>query len=110
MMRFAAYIVAMSVGLAVPALAQDAKATGEKVYAEQKCAVCHSVAGKGNAKGPLDGVGSKLTADDIRAWIVDAKGMTAKTKAARKPEMKAYTLPKEEVDGLVAYLSAMKKT
>ena len=35
--------------------------------------------------------------------------MTAKTKAPRKPEMKAYTLPKDEVDALVAYLSAMKK-
>ena len=109
MVRIAAYVVAVSVGLAVPALAQDAKATGEKVYAEQKCSVCHAVAGKGNAKGPLDDVGSKLTADEIRAWITDAKGMTAKMKAARKPEMKVYTLPKEEVDGLVAYLSAMKK-
>jgi len=109
MVRVGAYVVAVSIGLGVPALAQDARVTGEKVYAEQKCAVCHSVAGKGNAKGPLDEVGSKLTADDIRAWITDAKGMTAKTKAARKPEMKAYTLPKEDVDGLVAYLSAMKK-
>jgi hypothetical protein len=27
----------------------------------------------------------------------------------RIPEMKAYTLPKEDVDALVAYLSAMKK-
>jgi mono/diheme cytochrome c family protein len=96
-------------GLAGPVLAQDAKAPGEKVYTEQKCAVCHSVAGKGNAKGPLDDVGSKLTADQIRAWITDAKAMTAKTKAARKPEMKAYTLTTDEVDGLVAYLSAMKK-
>ena len=102
-------MVALSLGLAVPAMAQDAKAAGEKVYAEQKCSVCHSIAGKGNAKGPLDDVGSKLTADEIRAWITDAKGMTAKTKAARKPEMKAYTLTKDEVDGLVAYLSAMKK-
>ena len=109
MIRIASYVMALSVGLAVPALAQDAKAAGEKVYAEQKCSVCHALAGKGNAKGPLDGVGSKLTADEIRAWITDAKGMTAKTKAARKPEMKAYTLTKDEVDGLVAYLSAMKK-
>jgi mono/diheme cytochrome c family protein len=109
MVRVASFVVALSVGLAVPAMAQDAKATGEKVYAEQKCSVCHAVAGKGNAKGPLDEVGSKLTADEIRAWITDAKGMTAKTKAARKPEMKAYTLAKDEVDGLVAYLSAMKK-
>jgi hypothetical protein len=35
--------------------------------------------------------------------------MTAKTKATRKPEMKAYALPKEDVDELVEYLSAMKK-
>src|ERR1700733_4708225 len=62
------------------AAAQDAKAQGEKVFAAQKCALCHSVAGKGNAKGALDEVGSTLSADDIRAWITDAHGMTAKTK------------------------------
>ena len=90
-------------------MAQDVKAAGERVFAEQKCSLCHSVAGKGNAKGPLDEVGGKLTADEIRAWLVDAKGMTAKTRAARKPEMKAYALPKDDVDALVAYLSAMKK-
>ena len=91
------------------AAAQDAKAQGEKVFAAQKCALCHSVAGKGNAKGALDEVGSTLSADDIRAWITDAKAMTAKTKAARKPEMKEYALPKEDVDALVVYLSGMKK-
>jgi hypothetical protein len=71
--------------------------------------LCHSIAGKGNAKGPLDGVGTKLTADEIHAWIVDAKGMTAKTKASRKPEMKQYSLPNDDVDALVAYLSSLKK-
>jgi mono/diheme cytochrome c family protein len=109
MLRVASYVIALSVGLAASAAAQDAKVTGEKVYTEQKCAVCHSIAGKGNAKGPLDEVGSKMSADDIRAWIVDAKVMTAKTKAPRKPEMKAYTLTKDEADALVTYLSAMKK-
>jgi mono/diheme cytochrome c family protein len=94
---------------AAPAVAQDAKAHGEKVFVDQKCTLCHSVAGKGNVKGPLDGVGSKLSPADIRAWITDAKAMTAKTNATRKPEMKAFSLPKEDVDGLVAYLSAMKK-
>jgi mono/diheme cytochrome c family protein len=89
--------------------AQDAKAQGEKVYAAQKCGLCHSVDGKGNPKGPLEEALSKLSADEIRAWITDAKGMTAKTKATRKPAMKEFTLPKEDVDALVAYLSAMKK-
>jgi mono/diheme cytochrome c family protein len=98
----------LCVGVAASAAAQG-KAKGEKVFADQKCSLCHSVAGKGNAKGPLDDVGSKLKADEIRAWITDAKGMTAKTKPTRKPEMKQYTLPKDDVDALVAYLSGLKK-
>ena len=49
---------------------------GMKVYAAQKCGVCHSIEGKGAKKGPLDGVGSKLTEDEIRQWIVNAPEMT----------------------------------
>jgi mono/diheme cytochrome c family protein len=106
-----AMVMAVAVCLSVPAVAaaQDAKAKGEAVFTAQKCSLCHAIAGKGNAKGPLDGVGSTLSADEIRNWIVDAKGMTAKTKATRKPEMKAFALPKDDVDALVAYLSILKK-
>jgi len=99
-------------GILVPvaAFAQDA-AKGAQVYADQKCSVCHAVAGKGNAKGPLDAVGSTLTADEIRQWIVDPAAMTAKTKAPRKPAMPAKyaSLPKGDVDALVAYLGSLKK-
>ncbi len=91
------------------AAAQDRVVLGEKVYADQKCGLCHSVGDKGNKKGPLDGVGTKLSEADLRAWITDAKGMIAKTKPVRKPEMRAYSLPKDEVDGLVAYLQTLKK-
>ena len=93
----------------VPAAAQDLKAKGEKLFVDQKCTLCHSIGDKGNKKGPLDGVASKLSADEIRSWITDAKGMTAKTKATRKPEMKAFALPKDDVDALVAYLMTLKK-
>jgi mono/diheme cytochrome c family protein len=108
-MRSTVMGVLLLVGLASVASAQEAKAKGEAVFAAQKCSLCHSVAGKGNPKGALDDVGSKLKADDIRAWITDAKGMTAKTGATRKPDMKAYSLPKDDVDNLVAYLSTLKK-
>jgi len=101
----AAAVVSMARG----AFAQTPDPHGMKVFADQKCSLCHSIAGKGNAKGSLDGVGGKLSADDIRSWLTDAKGMTAKTKATRKPEMKQYTLPKDDVDALVAYLSSLKK-
>jgi mono/diheme cytochrome c family protein len=100
----------LCVGLAATAAAQDAKvAKGEKLFVDQKCTLCHSIGDKGNKKGPLDGVATKLKTDEIREWITDAKGMTAKTKATRKPEMKAYTLPKEDVEALAAYLSTLKK-
>jgi mono/diheme cytochrome c family protein len=101
--------VLVVLGVAAAASAQDAKAKGEQVFTAQKCSLCHSIAGKGNPKGALDDVGSKLKADEIRQWIVDSKGMTAKTQPTRKPEMKTYTLPKEDVDALVAYLSSLKK-
>ena len=105
-----AAVIVLAVGLAAGvAFGQDAKAKGEQVYVTQKCSLCHAVAGKGNSKGPLDGVGSKLSADELRNWIVDAKGMAAKTKASRKPEMKQYSLPKDDVDALVAYLASLKK-
>jgi mono/diheme cytochrome c family protein len=101
--------VVLGMSFAAGAAAQDAKAKGEKLYVDQKCGMCHSIADKGNKKGPLDGVAGKYSADDLRQWIVDARGMTAKTKATRKPDMKSYTLPKEDVDSLVAYMQTLKK-
>ena len=98
------------VAFAAAASAQDAKiAKGIQVYADQKCAMCHSIGDKGNKKGPLDDVASKYSTEELRAWIVDAKGMTAKTKAPRKPLMNNYALPKEELDALVAYMASLKK-
>ena|SRR5579862_3583121 len=110
-MRWSVLIgAALCIGFAGLAAAQDAKVLkGQALFGDQKCSLCHSIAGKGNPKGPLDGVGGKLSADEIRSWITDAKGMTAKAKATRKPEMKQYTLPNDDVDALVAYLSSLKK-
>jgi mono/diheme cytochrome c family protein len=100
----------MAVLAAAPASAgQGAAEKGAVVYGAQKCATCHALDGKGMAKGPLDGVGKKLTADEIRAWIVTPAEMTKKTNATRKPPMKAYpALPKEDLDALVAFLASKK--
>jgi len=105
--------VAAVVVLAGAASAQDAAsvAKGEKVYADQKCSLCHSIAGKGNAKGSLDGIGSKLKADELHDWIVKPGEMALKAKAERKPAMPAKyaALPKADLDALVAYLGSLKK-
>lgn len=94
--------------LAPLASAQDLADKGKAVYTAQKCSVCHAIAGTGNKKGALDGVGAKLSAADIRSWITDAPAMAAKVKAERKPVMKAYMLPKDDLDALVAYLQTLK--
>jgi mono/diheme cytochrome c family protein len=90
--------------------AQAAPAAGQKVFEAQKCSLCHSVAGKGNAKGALDGVGTKLKAEEIRQWLTAPQEMAAKHNATRKPPMKSFaSLPAADLDALVAYVSSLKK-
>jgi mono/diheme cytochrome c family protein len=109
------YVLVLAVvltGAARPAQGQDTKAIdrGKAVYAEQKCSICHSVAGKGNPKGPLDEIGSKLSPDQMRQWLVTPKEMAEKEKATRKPPMQPFTkLSKADLDALVAYLQTLKK-
>ena len=109
-MKCALVFVAASL-LATSAFAQDPAARGKQEFTDSKCLVCHQIAGEGNKKGAaLDGVGAKLTPDQIRAWITNAPEMAAKAGIDRKPPMKAYTdFSKEKVDALVAYLSTLKK-
>lgn len=95
-----------------PAAAQDAAAIkrGQEVYTAQKCQLCHSIADKGKKTSPLDGVGTKLSAEDIKQWIVNPTEMTAKAKSTKKPVMpnKYSKLPAADIDALVAYLHSLK--
>ncbi len=105
--------VALAVGWAVPALAQDAAQVkhGEEVFTAQHCSMCHSVAGKGNKSGALDGIGTKLTAEEIEQWLKDPTTMKAKDPQARTLPMKSYAnLPKADFDALVAYLKSLKSS
>jgi mono/diheme cytochrome c family protein len=101
--------IALVAGVPRVAGAQDAK-KGAEVYAAQKCSVCHSIAGKGGKSSALDGVGAKLSADDIRQWIVDPVAMTKKSNSTKKPPMpKKYDkLPAADLDALVAYMQSLK--
>jgi len=105
----AATTVAGLMVASVPLAAQDVK-QGQKVYADQKCQNCHSIAGKGAKTSSLDGVGAKLSAADIREWITDPTGMATKAKSTKKPAMaKKYgSLSAGDLDALVAYLQSLK--
>jgi len=100
-----ALVVAMTLGAAGAARAADDKvATAKAVFSAQKCSMCHAVEGAGNKNRPLDGVGSTLTPEEIKKWIVSPKEQKADTK------MKAYpSLPAEDLDALVTWLSSLKK-
>jgi mono/diheme cytochrome c family protein len=104
-------LLVLASALLLPARpAQAQHDAGIKVYAAQKCSMCHSIAGVGNKKLPLDKVGAKLSADQIREWIVAPADAAAKAKSTAKPAMKAYpNLPKADLDALVAYMKSLTK-
>jgi mono/diheme cytochrome c family protein len=111
-MRLFVTMMAAMVVLGASAGAQDAKKieAGKKIYETQKCATCHMVAGKGNKMYPLDGVGAKLSATDIKRWFTHTAEMEAALpkKPTLKMSSKKYDLKDPDLDALVAYMQSLK--
>ena len=101
----------MSIGAQAP-VAPDAPRleAGRKVYAREKCATCHQIAGHGNSRFPLDGVGKKLTSDQIRRWMTDTVKMEDALPRMPAVRMSArqYRLSTPDLDALVAYLGSLR--
>jgi len=76
---------------------------GRTVYVILKCGTCHSVAGEGNRRNPLDGVGKRLRAGEIREWIVSPGDIDPDI---RKPDY-SY-LSQDQLDLLVNYIQSLK--
>jgi len=113
--RAVAALVVIPLIMPLAVFAQDGTLVekGKSVLAatSPKCTMCHAVAGQGNAKNPLDGVGDKLSAADIKAWIRTPREMAAKAKSQGKPPMMAYGPDKisdADLDALAAYLLSLK--
>lgn len=86
-----------------PAVLPSLIEAGQQVYAELACARCHSIAGRGGARSALDGVGARLSEDEIRAWVVP-HDKSAKDFQARHADI---SLKAEQRDALVAYLRSL---
>jgi mono/diheme cytochrome c family protein len=101
----------MSLAAAGTPAGQDAAKieAGKKVYDANKCMTCHAIDGKGMKKYPLDGIGTKLTADDIKKWIATPAEMEAKQAVKQPLKMKAFKLAPADLDALVAYMGSLKK-
>lgn len=83
---------------------------GRAVYLAERCPLCHAIAGEGNPRYPLDGVGDRLDARAMRDWIL-ATGPAATLLPMRASVMKEEyrSLRPDELDALVAYMQTLRK-
>lgn len=78
-------------------------ARGQEVYRRLGCPACHSIAGVGNPRHPLDGVGERLGTDDLMKWIIAPATMKP---GVRKPPYDGT--PQDDLDAVVEYLSTLR--
>lgn len=101
----ASFLAAAS--LSAQQVAQDSAAQvarGKRVYHEQRCRVCHAIAGEGNRRYPLDGVGSRLSADTIRLWIVAPREVNPNVRKRAYDQLSA-----DDLQALVAFLRGLRE-
>jgi cytochrome c2 len=115
-MKCLSLVLVFVAAITTPLAAQDAPpndaalARGSKVYVWQRCGKCHSLDGRESKKHSLDGVGTKMTAEEIRLWIVDPVDMASKTEPPRKTTMKPYgKMAQTDLAALVTFLAARTK-
>lgn len=83
----------------------DLRARGAQVYAEQGCARCHSLAGTGNPRLPLDDVASRHDAQALRLWIIADAAISASLSNRVRAAKSGYAqLPESDLAALIAYL------
>ena len=88
---------------APPAISPSLIEAGQQVYAEQACARCHSIAGRGGARGPLDDVGARLSEAELRAWVTPS----TETKGFQARHANIDLTPAQR-DALVTYLRSLR--
>lgn len=95
---------------AAPATAPSGVAeAGRAVFEAQGCAMCHAVAGKGNPRSPLDGVGARHDAAVLRDWTLATGSAEAALSTRAKVVKEDYReLPLAELDALIAYLQSLR--
>jgi mono/diheme cytochrome c family protein len=109
-------VLVLLAGLAGSAAAVSAQRgpsaeAGRDVYESRECDRCHMIAGRGYRHGKLDGVASKLSADEMRRWLRSPADMEAALETKPKVKMssrKRMQLTDAEVEALVVYLRTLR--
>lgn len=88
----------------MPPATVAAAGDGRPAIYDQVCTACHSLGGSGGQVGPaLDGVGLRLSHDELRRWLEDP--------IAFKPEARMPKLPltPTQIDELAVFLAEQKE-
>ncbi|MCP3176785.1 cytochrome c [Desulfuromonas sp. KJ2020] len=90
--------------LLLPALTGADEGTARRLINAQGCKGCHSLEGSGGNRGPaLDGVGRRLTADQIERQLLNPKARNPDSIMPRMTHLSA-----ENLKALVDFLSSRK--
>ncbi len=82
---------------------------GKQVFQDQGCARCHSVAGVGSARSPLDGVGARLSSSEIRGRAIGTPDRQDSLPPAVFRAKQAYQkLPEDDIVALVVYMQSLR--
>ena len=85
-------------------------ARGREVFARQDCSGCHSVAGEGSPRSPLDGVGSRRDLGEMRAWVVADESVQEELPPRAVAAKQRYAaLPGTDMDALLSYLGSLRE-
>jgi mono/diheme cytochrome c family protein len=81
---------------------------GRGVYAEQGCSSCHSIAGSGNPRNPLDGVGARRTRAELFEWVTGTGAVADQLSPAVVRRKERYRdLSPNDLNAVVAYLASL---
>lgn len=82
---------------------------GRKIYMQQNCSFCHSIAGQGNPQNPLDGVGIKRSVNDLRQFIIGSESVQGLLpENVKKFKQRYKKLAEDEIDALIVYLQSLR--
>lgn len=94
---------------AAPVPASTEMSKGRAVFDAQGCARCHSIAGQGSPRSPLDGVGLRHSRAQLRQWVLADAAIGAQLSPRAIEAKQAYAnLPADELDALLDYLSGLE--
>ena len=81
---------------------------GTLIYMQQSCSLCHSISGQGNPRNPLDGIGAKHTASELRNFITGEDTLQGVLpEGIRKMKQEYRKLSYDELDALVFYMQSL---